>query len=176
MTINAPVKKPPLEQRIITYATPTSPPRYHGRVKKPNFPLAFFLAILAGGLAAFLTALVILGLMGTEGEKTLKGALTAASLIGWYATFISTCYVLIIGLAVVIYVRTAHRVPSLATALMVGLVTGVLPFVAPPVLQYIRNTSPSKFDLFLMPALAIASSLAVAWTFWRVGLRGRVPA
>ena len=145
-------------------------------MKKPNFPLAFLLAILAGGLAAFLTALAILALMGTEGEKTLAGALTAASLIAWYATFISACYVLIIGIAVVIYVRMTHRVPSLASAIVVGLVTGVLPFVAPPVLQYVRNTNPSKFDLFLMPALAIASSIAVAWTFWRVGLRGRVVA
>jgi len=174
VTINAPVKQPPLEQRIITYATPTSPPRYHGRVKKPNFPLAFFLAVLAGGLASFLTSLVIILMMGNEGEKTFAGAFTAASLIALYATVISVCYVLIIGIAVVIYVRMTHRVPSLATAIVVGLITGVLPFVAPPVLQYIRRTDPSKFDLLLMPALAIASSIAVAWTFWRVGLRGRV--
>jgi hypothetical protein len=143
-------------------------------VKRPNFPLAFFLAILAGGLAAFLTSLVIIVLMGAEGEKTFPGAFTAASLIAWYALFVSTCYVLIIGIAVVIYVRMTHRVPSLLSALVVGIVTGVLPWVAPPVLQYIRNTSPSKFDLFMMPALAVASSIAAAWTFWRVGLRGRV--
>ena len=143
-------------------------------MKKPNFPLAFFLAILAGGLAAFITSLVIIVLMGNEGEKSFAGAFTAASLIAWYATFISACYTLIIGIAVVIYVRMTHRVPSLLSALVVGIVAGVLPWVAPPVLQYIRQTSPSKFDLFMMPALAIASSLAVAWTFWRVGLRGRV--
>ena len=144
-------------------------------MRKPNFPLAFLLAILAGGLAAFLVSLAIIVTMGHEGEKTFAGAITAASLIAVYATVITVCYVLIIGFAVVIYVRMTNRVPSLATAIVVGLVTGVLPFVAPPVLQYIRNTSPSKFDLFLMPALAIGSSIAVAWTFWRVGLRGRTP-
>jgi hypothetical protein len=144
-------------------------------VKKPNFPLAFVLAIVAGGLAAFLSSLIILMMIGTEKDKTLAGAMTASSLIAMYATFISACYTLIIGTAVVIYVRTTHRVPSLASALVVGMVTGVVPFVAPPVLQYIRDTSgPSKFDLFMLPALAITASLAVAWTFWRVGLRGRM--
>jgi hypothetical protein len=69
-----------------------------------------------------------------------------------------------------VYVRNTRRVPSLATALLVAVLAGGLPFIATPMMQ----TRPvSKFDIVLLPVLAVTSGIVAAWTFWRVGLRGR---
>ena len=139
-------------------------------MSRPNFPLAFPLAIAAGAATAFFVSILMIPIMGNENEKTFAGAATAASLIAWYAAIICTAYVLVIGIGVVVYVRNTRRVPSLATALLVAVLAGGLPFIATPMMQ----TRPvSKFDIVLLPVLAVTSGIVAAWTFWRVGLRGR---
>ena len=139
-------------------------------VRRPNFPLSFPLAIAAGAATAFFVSMLMIPIMGNENEKTFAGAATGASLIAWYAAIICTAYVLVIGIGVVVYVRNTRRVPSLATALLVAVLAGGLPFIATPMMQ----TRPvSKFDIVLLPVLAVTSGIATAWTFWRVGLKGR---
>ena len=139
-------------------------------MSRPNFPLAFPLAIAAGAATAFFVSMLMIPIMGNENEKTFAGAATAASLIAWYAAMICAFYVLVIGIGVVIYVRNTRRVPSLATALLVAVLAGGLPFIATPMMQ---SRPVSKFDIVLLPVLAVTSGIAAAWTFWRVGLRGR---
>lgn len=138
-------------------------------MSRPNFPLAFPLAIAAGALTAFVVSMLMIPFMGNEQEKTMTGAATAASLIAWYAAFICAAYTLLIGIGVVIYVRNTRRVPSLATAIVTGVLAGGIPFAAAPIMQ--RGLS--KFDVLLLPVLAITSAIATAYVFWRVGLRGR---
>jgi len=145
-------------------------------VRRPNFPLAFILAIAAGGAAAFVISLLMIPFMGNESEKSFDGAATAAALIATYATVICFVYTILLGIGVVIYVRNTRRVPSLSTALVAGLLAGGIPFVAMPLFQYLQHGSPSKFDIVLLPILAIGSAIATAWMFWAVGLRGRTVA
>jgi hypothetical protein len=145
-------------------------------VSRPSFPLAFPLAIVAGAVAAFVVSMLMIPVMGEDAEKTFAGVTTASSLIAWYAAIICTIYTLLIGLGVVIYVRNTRRVPSLRTALVAGVLAAGIPVVTAPIVSYFRNGSPSKFDVILVPALAIASAIATAWMFWRVGLRGRTVA
>ena len=141
-------------------------------MSRPNFPLAFPLAIAAGAAAAFVVSLLMIPVMGADREKTFAGAMTAASLIAWYAAFICAVYTILIGIGVVVYVKNTGRVPSLRTALIIAIVTGVLPWVIAAIMQGNR----SKFDVIMMPVLALGAALAAAWTFWRVGLRGRIEA
>jgi hypothetical protein len=140
---------------------------------RPNFPLAFPLAIVAGAVTAFVVSILMIPVLGTASEKTYAGATTAASLIAWYAAVICTVYVLLIGIGVVVYVRNTRRVPSLRTAIIVGVLAAGIPFLAAPLIQ--RNP-PSKFDLVMLPVLAITSAISAAWMFWRVALRGRTAA
>ena len=139
-------------------------------MSRPNFPLAFPLAIAVGAATAFFVSMLMIPIMGNENEKTFAGAATAASLIAWYAAMICAFYVLVIGIGVVVYVRNTRRVPSLATALVVSVLAGGLPFIVTPMFE--RGPS-SRFTIVLLPVLAVTSAIATAWTFWRVGLRGR---
>ncbi len=140
-------------------------------MSRPSFPLAFPLAIAAGAATAFVVSLLMIPFMGNEQEKTMAGAATAASLIAWYAAFICAAYTLLIGIGVVIYVRNTRRVPSLATAIVTGILAGGIPFVAAPMM--VPRGDLSRFDVLLLPVLAITSAIVTAYVFWRVGLRGR---
>jgi len=142
-------------------------------VSRPNFPLAFPLAIAAGAATAFVVSMAMIPFMAEDKERTFAGAMTAAALIACYAAFICAVYTLLIGIGVVVYVRNTRRVPSLRAALVTAMLAGGVPFVAAPLIQ--RNAA-TKFDLVLLPALAITSAIATAWTFWRIGLRGRITA
>jgi hypothetical protein len=138
-------------------------------VSRPNFPLAFPLAIAAGAATTFVVSLLLVAIMGEDREKTLTGVATAASLIAWYAAFILTAYTLLIGIGVVVYVRNTRRVPSLRTAIVCGVLAGGLPFVVAPLFQ----NDPTKFDIVMLPVLAITAAIAASSVFWRIGLRGR---
>ena len=139
-------------------------------MSRPNFPLAFPLAIAAGAATAFIVSILLIAVMGTNSEKTFPGAVTAATLIAWYAAVICTAYTLLIGTGVVVYVRNTRRVPSLRTALITAVVAGGLPFVLAP---FIQRATPSRFDVVMMPVLAITAAITTAWMFWLIGLRGR---
>jgi len=137
---------------------------------RPNFPLAFPLAILAGAVTTFVVAILMVPIMGEDREKTFAGVTTAASLMAWYGAIICTVYVLLIGIGVAVYVRNTRRVPSLRTAIIVGVIAAGIPFLVAPLVQ--RNPA-TKFDIVLLPVLAITSAISAAWMFWRVALRGR---
>ena len=124
-------------------------------------------APFAGALAA-LAAATLWGLIFVRDE--LIAAVIAAAVMSLFALAICVVYTLAIGLGVVVYLHGGRKTPSRGTALGVGLLTGFLPFVA-----YAVNLAPagSAAEVLLFPLLALAASLATAWTFWALGLKGR---
>jgi len=145
-------------------------------MRRPNFVLAFVLAVLAGGLATFLLSLLVIPFIGNVSERNLKGAATAAALIATYGIALCFAYVLVLGIGIVVYVRATRRVPSLFSTLLLGILAGGIPFIAFPVYQVLQGASPSKFDAYLLPGLAIGAAIAASWIFWTVGLRNRITA
>lgn len=88
----------------------------------------------------------------------------AALLAGLFGLAICAAFTLVVGGCVVAYVRWSRRVPSLQVALVVGLA-----IAAGGVLLLNDGAETMK----VLALLGGASSLATAWAFWRLGLRGR---
>ena len=129
----------------------------------PDFWLAFLGAPFAGAVATTLAALLVFASSGSDGvapEEAIVGSLQA----GLFGLAICAAFTLVVGGCVVVYVRWSRRVPSLQVALVAGLA-----LAAGGVLLLNEGAETMK-----IPALfGGASSLATAWAFWRLGLRGR---
>jgi hypothetical protein len=126
---------------------------------------ALAIAPLAGALAGFLPVLIASLFLGNEHERTFAGAAMSASFLGFYALLICFAYTAVIGSAAYAYARMRGRRLSLWVALVVGIVTGAIPWS----IAAVAGRSLTG-EALMFPALALLCSLATAWTFWRVAL------
>jgi hypothetical protein len=134
-----------------------------------RFLSALVLAPLAGGLAGFLTGIGFVLFIGKESERNWRDASTLGSFLGFWSLLICLAYVLIIGSAAYAWARLQQRPLSLAVALIVGFVVGVVPFT---IISFRKGEGLSR-EALLFPLLALICSIATAWTFWRVALAER---
>ena len=126
---------------------------------------ALVMAPIAGALAGFLPVLIASLFIGNAHERTFAGAATSASFLAFYALLICFVYTAVVGSAAYAYARMRGRRLSLAAALVVGIVTGAIPFS----IAAMAGRSLTG-EAMMFPALALLCSLATAWTFWRVAL------
>jgi uncharacterized membrane protein len=124
---------------------------------------ALLLAPMAGGAAGFVATFSI-SLFGDR--QNWKDAVTASSLIGFWALIICCVYVLIVGTVAYVYARMTQRTLSLAVAMIVGIVTGVVPFA----IASFMEEGATFLGAMAFPALAAVCAVATAWTFWRLAL------
>jgi hypothetical protein len=130
-----------------------------------RFLAALVLAPVAGALAGFLAVMIGSLFAGNAHERTLSGAATSASFLGFWALLICFVYTVVVGSAAYAYARWRGRRLSLAAALTVGIVVGAVPFS----IAAVAGRSLTG-EALIFPALALLCSIATAWTFWRVAL------
>jgi hypothetical protein len=145
----------------------------------PNFAIAFMLAPLAGGFAAFGTAVLwSLVVFGSQGQ--VLAAFLAALLVGLYAAIISLVYTAVVGGIVAFSVGRYGAVPSKGLAITIALAVGFLPFFAlsflinEPFNSFQHVTASKVASYALLPTVALVASVATAWAFWSLGLKGRL--
>ena len=130
-----------------------------------RFFAAVVMAPLAGALAGFLPVMIGSLFVGTEHERTLSWATMTASFLGVYALLICFAYTVVVGSAAYAYARLRRRRISLTIALMVGIVTGAIPWsIAAVAGRDLRG------EALIFPALVLLCTVATAWTLWRVAL------
>jgi hypothetical protein len=138
----------------------------------PNYWLAFLLAPLAGALTSLVIA-VVMSMATSRTEHSLIEHIVMSEVVGLYALIIGAAFTAVVGAIVVLYVRLRRRVPSLAVAIVGGLLIAVIPFAIHPLALRIRSTHPPDGNSFLLTAFAAAAAIPTAWCFWWLGLRGR---
>ena len=124
-----------------------------------RFVGAVILAPVAGAILAFVAIFIIFSFAGGWSLSDIFGA---AASVGLWTLIVCYIYVVVVGTSAYVYARVRRRVPALATALIVGIVTGVVPFV------YASLGGEVTLESFALPAFAAACSVATAWTFWRL--------
>jgi hypothetical protein len=126
--------------------------------------MAIVAAPLAGGAAAFLATFLI----SFFGDRQVwKDTFTASSALGFWALIICCAYTLVVGTLAFLYARLRHRPPTLATAIVVAVAVGVIPWTVA------SWSEPTFLGKLAFPALAALCAVATAWTFWRVAFGGR---
>jgi hypothetical protein len=141
----------------------------------------------AGALATILAAPWRLGLgpwqsqvHGESLSDRVGGTIGFGLLSACAAFFVALAYVAVLGGLAVVRSRKKAKTPSRAGVLGCGLVTGVLPVVAFPLLLGMPSEFTTKggpgpvWTVFFFLAVSAIASLATAWTFWRCALAGRV--
>jgi hypothetical protein len=133
-----------------------------------RFIAALLLAPLAGGAAAFLAGFLTVLLID---RHSFKEGMTSSSGLAFWSAIICLAYTLVIGTIAFIYARVSKKTPTLAVALIVAFLTGVVPFA---ILSF-TDQGTSLAGALAFPTLAAIAAVATAWTFWRVAF-GRVAA
>jgi hypothetical protein len=126
-----------------------------------RFVLAVLLAPLAGGAAAFITSFIVI-LFGDR--HSFKEGITSGSALAVWALIICFVYTLIVGTIAFVYARVRKQTPSLAVAMIVAFVTGVVPFA---IISF-TDQGASLVGALAFPALAAVCAAATAWAFWRL--------
>ena len=122
---------------------------------------AVLLAPLAGGAAAFVACFIVV-LFGDR-HSFMEG-ITSGSALAFWASIICLAYTLVVGTVAFVYARLTKRTLSLAVAMIVAFLTGVVPFA---VLSFTEQGT-SVIGALWLPALAAICAAATAWTFWRL--------
>jgi hypothetical protein len=166
-------------------------------VRLPSFVIAFLAAPLAGALAAsaaaMAVALILVVLSAVWPDAPWRQDLhdrglwdTGWSIIGVglmtaFASFVaSAAYTAVIGGLAVLYHRKTGNTPSLATGLVCGVLTGVLPCGAVALLvssasEFAPPRGPGNVAvLVFFLSVVITATIATVWTFWRCGFADRV--
>lgn len=126
-----------------------------------RFIAALLLAPLAGGAAAFVACFIVV-IFGDR--HSFKEGITSASALAFWSAIICVAYTLVVGTIAFVYARVTKRSPSLAVAMIVAVLTGVVPFA---ILSFTEQGT-SLMGALWIPALAALCAAATAWTFWRL--------
>jgi len=124
-----------------------------------RFALGALLAPLAGGIAALAT-LITYRLIEKE---TLMEAFEASLVMATIALVICAVYTIVLGTAVLVYMRVTGRRPALQTAIAVAILSGAAPWWLLLLLE-------QSAEGLVLAVLATVCGLATAWTFWRVAI------
>jgi len=130
-----------------------------------RFAAAVVVAPIAGAITAFVATFFVFLFVRRAGEPIHPDGAKAAAIFSFWALLICLVYVVVIGTLAYLYTRITGRGLSLTTALVVGLIAGVIPFAIP---SFGRSESLNSAIAF--PALAAVCAIATAWTFWKVAL------
>jgi len=167
------------------------------RVKLPSLRIAFLAAPLAGTLAASAASmalavmLVVLSAVWPDtpwrqdlhyqGLWDTGWSIIGVGLMTAFGSFVaSAAYTAIIGGFAVLYHRKTGNTPSLAAALVCGVLTGVMPCGAVALFvssasEFARPRGPGNVAvLVFFLSVAITATLATVWTFWQCGFAGRI--
>ena len=129
----------------------------------PNFLLAFLLAPVAGAVSVLLLGFFLLR---GHSNLSLSNLPSALFFVGGSAYALCAVFTGIAGGCAIAYLRSTGRIPSLASALLIGVAVAYCTFV----LVGLPSGQP---DYLGVPVFAAACSLPTAWAFWFLGLRGR---
>jgi len=131
-----------------------------------RFAGAVLAAPVAGGLAAYTATFIVAGFLALRrNEPLFPGTVQVSSILFYWALLICLAYVLVLGTLAYALTRMRRRTLSLATAIAIGLLAGVVPFA---IASFDHGESiPSALPF---PLLAALCAVATAWTFWRLAL------